>query len=168
MPLTFDAENLEIRRLTRAEEAEWCARLMLSSEPWITLKRTYEEGLHVVQDPPREPYIAYLGGSRAGFIILNMVGQFPGYIQTICIAPEHRSSGIGRRLIEFAEERIFRESPNVFLLVSSFNTRARSLYERLGYQAVGEFEDYVVHGHSEILMRKTIGPVREFAASGRQ
>ena len=70
--------------------------------------------------------------------------------------------GVGRRLLAFAEERIFRESPNVFLCVSSFNAGARRLYLRLGYELIGELKDYIVRGHSELLMRKTRGPLREF------
>jgi ribosomal protein S18 acetylase RimI-like enzyme len=65
-------------------------------------------------------------------------------------------------MIEFAEQRIFRQSPNVFLCVSSFNKHAQKLYERLGYQHVGELPDFVVRGYSEILMRKTRGPLLEF------
>jgi len=58
----------------------------------------------------------------------------------------------------FAEERILRQSPNVFLCVSSFNHRAQTFYERLGYQRVGELPDFLVQGQAEILMRKTRGP----------
>jgi len=72
-------------------------------------------------------------------------------------APQPR---LGRQLIAFAEERIFRESPNVFLCVSSFNSDARRLYERLGYELIGELRDYLVRGSSELLMRKTIGPLQ--------
>jgi RimJ/RimL family protein N-acetyltransferase len=36
----------------------------------------------------------------------------------------------------------------MFLCVSSFNPRARALYERSGYRFVGELPDYVVDGHS--------------------
>lgn len=57
---------------------------------------------------------------------------------------------------------ILRESPNVFMCVSSFNQDARRLYQRLGYQVVGELTDYIVRGHSEILLRKTVGPVATF------
>lgn len=59
--------------------------------------------------------------------------------------------------MEFAEQRIFRDSPNVFICVSSFNDAARRLYERLGYQKVGELRDLIVPGASEHLMRKTTG-----------
>jgi ribosomal protein S18 acetylase RimI-like enzyme len=136
--------------------------MMANSEPWITLKRGYEESLALLQDPSREVYVAFRDGPVLGFLILNMAGAFSGYVQTICVAPEERSRGIGSRLLAFAEQRVFCESPNVFLCVSDFNPRARALYERLGYRLVGELTDYVVSGHSEYLMRKTIGPTREF------
>ena len=64
-----------------------------------------------------------------------------------------------RGLMGFAEERILRQSPNVFLCVSAFNRRAQKFYERLGYQRVGELPDFLVQGQAEILMRKTRGPL---------
>lgn len=160
--------DLQIGRLGSPEEARLCARMMAASEPWITLKRGYEESLALLQDPSREVYVASRGsrGPVLGFLILNMAGAFSGYVQTICVAPEERSRGIGSRLLQFAEERVFRESPNVFLCVSDFNPRARALYERLGYRLVGELTDYVVSGHSEYLMRKTVGPRHGFRKEG--
>jgi ribosomal protein S18 acetylase RimI-like enzyme len=154
--------SLEIRRLGSADEARLCARMMAGSEPWITLKRGYEESLALLEDPSREVYGAFEEGRVRGFAILNMAGAFVGYVQTVCVGVEDRSRGIGRRLMQFAEERIFRESPNVFLCVSSFNPRARALYEKLGYEMVGELKDFIVRGHSEYLLRKTIAPLREF------
>jgi ribosomal protein S18 acetylase RimI-like enzyme len=135
---------------------------MASSEPWITLGRDYDASRRILADAAKERYVAEDGGGLAGFLILNMKGAFVGYIQTVCVAPDRRGRGIGSLLVAFAEQRVFRESPNVFLCVSSFNPRARRLYERLGYRTVGELPDYVVRGHSKILMRKTIGPTREF------
>jgi ribosomal protein S18 acetylase RimI-like enzyme len=67
---------------------------------------------------------------------------------------------VGTDLIRFAEERIFPTYPNVFLCVSSFNPRARALYERLGYELIGELHDFLIAGHSEFLLRKTTGPIR--------
>lgn len=155
-------EPLSILRLASDADRERCARLMSSTEPWLTLGRTYESSYALLGDPTREIYVAKVGEELAGFVILLMQGALVGYIQTICMAPEHRNRGLGRRLIEFAEERIFRESPNVFLCVSSFNTGAERLYLRLGYELIGELKDYIVRGHSELLMRKTRGPLREF------
>jgi [ribosomal protein S18]-alanine N-acetyltransferase len=153
---------LTILPLDSDADRERCALLMSSSEPWVTLGRTYESSLEILSNPSREIYVARMGDELAGFLILLMQGAFVGYIQTVCIAPEHRSRGLGRRLVDFAEERIFRESPNVFLCVSSFNTEAKRLYLRLGYELIGELKDYLVRGHSELLMRKTRGPLNEF------
>ncbi len=155
-------QDVEIHSLSNASEIESCARLMSSSEPWITLGRTNDRCLQILRLPARESYVAYLGTKLAGFIVLNMTGAFIGYIQTICVAPEYRGRGVGSRMLAFAEQRIFQESPNVFMCVSSFNSRAKSLYERSGYEVVGELKNFLVSGHSEILLRKTLGPLSEF------
>jgi ribosomal protein S18 acetylase RimI-like enzyme len=157
------APSLSIERLENEAEAQACARLMASSEPWITLGRTYETSLRMVQDPTREVYIARDKAGLAGFLILCMTGALVGYIQTICIQSDRRGQGLGSRLVQFAEDRILEESPNVFMCVSSFNHDARRLYERLGYCVVGELTNYIVEGYSEILIRKTRGPLAAFA-----
>jgi [ribosomal protein S18]-alanine N-acetyltransferase len=154
--------DVVIRRLGGRAEAEGCARMMASSEPWITLGRDYEASLALLERLDREAWVAVTDGAVAGFVVLVMAGAFTGYIQTVCVAAARRGSGIGTRLVRHAEERIFRESPNVFLCVSSFNPGARRLYERLGYTLVGELTDYLVAGHSEWLYRKTIGPIGAF------
>lgn len=154
-----------IRPLAGHGEAEACARMMAGSEPWITLGRSYEASLALLESPDREVYVAVADDVVAGFIVVVLQGAFVGYIQTICVAAERRGGGIGTQLVRFAEERIFRESPNVFLCVSSFNPGARRLYERLGYALVGELTDYIVRGHSELLFRKTIGPLDGFQPS---
>ncbi len=153
---------LEIRPLGGADEAEACARMMCESEPWITLRRDFDAALRLIRDPVREVHVAYLDGRFAGFLILVMTGAFVGYIQSICVSPDLRGRGLGRRIMAFAEERILRVTPNVFLNVASFNPEARRLYERLGYEVVGELRDYIVPGHSEILLRKTTGPLAPF------
>ena len=41
---------------------------------------------------------------------------------------------------------------------------ARRLYERLGYKVIGELTDSIVRGHSEFLLRKTLGPLTGFGS----
>ena len=66
-----------------------------------------------------------------------------------------RGTGVGSALLIHAEQ-YFPEARHIFLCVSSFNARARQLYERRGYTAVGELKDYVIEGASEILMHKRL------------
>jgi ribosomal protein S18 acetylase RimI-like enzyme len=141
---------------------------MSNSEPWVTLQRSYEEPVRMPNDPLREVYVATVAGEVVGFTILRMDGAFVAYIQTVGVLPEWMGGGIGSELMRFAEERIFRETPNAFICASSFNEGALRLYERLGYEVVGELTDYVVSGHSEILLRKSIGPLTEFKRSERE
>lgn len=151
---------IEIRPLSGPADARLCAELMATSEPWLSIGRTIEESLALVTDPSREVHIAWEGDRFRGFIILILHGAFVGYIQIIAVAHDARGSGVGSELIRFAEKRIFAKFPNVFLCVTDTNVRARALYERLGYELVGELKDYLVRGKSEFLMRKTIGPIR--------
>jgi len=67
---------------------------------------------------------------------------------------------VGRALIDYAEQRIFRETPNVFICVSDFNQEAQGFYAKMGYERVGELRDFIVAGHAEFLLRKSIGPIR--------
>ena len=151
-----------IRRLESEDEARGCARIMAGSEPWVTLGRSYERSLEIVRDPAREVSVAVDDGGVLGFVIVCMVGAFVGYIQTVAVSDAARGHGLGTRLVEHAERRIFRDSPNVFLCVSTFNPDARRLYERLGYSAVGELTEYLIPGHGELLLRKSRGPWSTF------
>lgn len=152
--------DIDFRPLATDAQAQACAAMMAASEPWLTLGYDYPALLRTVRLPDREFYLAHVGDRLAGFILLNLHGTFAGYIQTICIAPDFRGQGIGTELVAFAEQRILRDHRNVFLCVSSFNHAARRLYQRLGYATVGELKDFLVAGHSEFLLRKTIGPIR--------
>jgi ribosomal protein S18 acetylase RimI-like enzyme len=115
-----------------------------------------------VVDPDKEVYVTRDEKGVARFIIIDMRGVLAGYIQTICIRADRRGQGVGTTLIKWAEERIFRDSPNVFMCVSSFNPDAQRLYTRLGFERVGLLSTFVVPGHDELLLRKTRGPWVEF------
>lgn len=162
-PASRTGESLRFVPLRGEGDAEACAQIMSTTEPWITLGRDYARCLAVVQLPTHEAWVALDPDDRvAGFVLLVMQGAFVGYIRSIAVREDVRSHGVGRALLAFAERRIHRESPNVFLCVSSFNGRARALYERYGFAVVGELRDFVVRGHSEWLMRKTIGPITDY------
>jgi ribosomal-protein-alanine N-acetyltransferase len=139
-----------------------CAKLMAGSEPWKTLKREFEECLAAFFGIHKEVYVVTENNTIIGFAILQMAGTFTGYIQSILVTESCRGRGIGTQLIRFCEDRILQVSPNIFMCVSSFNTDAARLYKRLGYETVGELRNFVINGHSEILLRKTIGPINKY------
>ena len=162
MPDTINEKSVEIRRLRGDNEARSCAHMMANSEPWITLRRSYHDSLRIFTDPKRELYVAEIQDEIIGFLVIQIEGSFTGYIQSIGITPSWRNKGFGSQLMEYAEKRIFREKPNVFVCVSSFNKKAHKFYKNLGYKQIGELENYFVKGCSEFILRKTIAPISEF------
>lgn len=156
---------LAITPLTSSADEHLAAETMTTSEPWLTLGRTFDESLRIVRDTSRERYAAHDDGAFRGFLLMNERTPIGGYIAIVAVTAEARGTGVGSRLLDFAEERIFAGAANAFLCVSGFNTGARALYERRGYVEVGVLRDYLVRGHDEILMRKSIAPLRDFYAN---
>jgi len=157
-----DSANLLIQPMQNVEEARMGAELMSASEPWLTLRRDFNHAYKLLTNPSVEVYIGRIGDTFVGLVVINMQGSFAGYIQAIAVMPQWRSKHLGHQLLKYAEKRIFRESPNVFLCVSSFNPRAQAFYAALGYEWIGELRNFVISGASEFLMRKTVGPKDEF------
>lgn len=102
------------------------------------------------------------GVRLVGFVEYLVRGTFghSGYVWAIGVAPDAQGRGVGGRLMDAAEAAIFEAGPNVFLLVTAGNEGAQRFYERRGYRRIGELADYVRPGITEILYRKTKGPIR--------
>jgi len=158
--------RIDLQKLRQRTDAEECAHMMADSEPWVTLRRDFETSLKMLTHPQREVYLAKADGEIAGFVMLNAHGSFP-HLQSVCVAPQWRNKGIGNRLIDYAEKRLFSETPNVFVCISSFHRRPLGLFERRGYEVIGELKNWIASGYSQILLRKTIGPITGFKGDSR-
>jgi ribosomal protein S18 acetylase RimI-like enzyme len=157
-------DDIQIRRMSGDDEAWTCADMMCSTEPWITLGSTRLTTYRNVSNPQAETYVALAGDEIIGVVILAMaVPLIKGYINALAVKPAWRNRGVGGKLLAHAEQRAFRDSPNCFLCVSSFNGDAQRFYRRMGYEQVGELKDFVIAGASELLMRKTKGPWQTFS-----
>lgn len=155
------AETINIALTTDPADFAVCAHMMFLSDPWITLGIDYNQCLKAFGGTEKEIYVVKIEKVIAGFVILQIGGTFKGYIQTICIGETYRGRGLGKRLLQFCEERILKISPNIFICVSSFNKGAIRLYEEFGFKRIGELHDFVKKGYVELLLRKTAGPLLE-------
>lgn len=151
-------EEIRIRQTVDPHDFEVCARMMSETDPWITLKMDYQQCLKAFPGECKEIHLIEENGRIAGFIILQTTGTFSGYIQTVCIDKDSRGKGYGKRLLQYSEERTLKYSPNLFICVSSFNEGAIRLYYEFGFKLVGELENFVKVGFTELLLRKTAGP----------
>lgn len=159
-------DNVTIRGFQTPDERSSAACLMMKTDPWKTFGRSYQQCLDAVSNPQKEAYGAFLEENLLGLLVLDLTGPLKGYLQAVCVDKAARGSGLGSQLIRFAEERVFSVSPNCFLCYSDFNSSVRPIYEHLGYEEVGVLREYMIPGHDEILMRKTIGPVMQFRRKG--
>ena len=67
-----------------AGRVEQCARLMVGSEPWITLGRTMDKTRTIFRDRDKEIHVVVDGDGVAAFMILDMRGALSGFI-----VPDH-------------------------------------------------------------------------------
>jgi ribosomal protein S18 acetylase RimI-like enzyme len=136
------------------DDADWCARLMTSSEPWMSLGRDLTSCRESLGRPGTELLVARSAGVPVGFVLVAPHGLAGcPYIASIGVAAGARGRGIGSALLRFTEQH-FAGRGHLFLLVSSFNDRAQRFYSRHGYERVGEVKDLVVAGLSEIILHK--------------
>jgi ribosomal protein S18 acetylase RimI-like enzyme len=80
-------------------------------------------------------------------------GQAP-YLKLIAVDEEARGSGVGALLLTEFERRTASSGNAWLLLVSDFNQRAISFYERHGYVQAGRLPSFAKEGIDEIIMYK--------------
>ena len=153
-----------IIRPMRGSDVDACASLILAIPLWAEYGITPERAratFTTVRDGTSSGIVAEDDGRVIGFIVFRVTGTFvhSGYIHDVGVAPEAQNSGVGSLLMEAAEAEIFRHGPNVFLMMSAFNTGAQRFYERRGYRRVGDIPGYIRRGITEVLYRKTLGPI---------
>ena len=71
-------------------------------------------------------------------------------------------------MLQFCERRILAISPNVFICVSSFNKGAIKLYYETGFKLVGELTDFIKEGFTELLLRKSAGPILGYGTNEKR
>ncbi|WP_084157274.1 tRNA (adenosine(37)-N6)-threonylcarbamoyltransferase complex transferase subunit TsaD [Haematomicrobium sanguinis] len=99
----------------------------------------------------------------AGLMYLSPIAD----IQTIAVHPDYEGQGIGSSLLQrMISESIRRGAEAIMLEVRKDNERATRLYERFGFETIGERPRYYGDGADAAVMRKELGA--EQAASNAQ
>ena len=151
--------KLKIVRISTEREKKACAEIMAGSETWITLGIPMDEIMKTLNAPLQDVYAAYVEDEIVGTMVIHTGGAFSGYLKSIAVKPGWKNQELDEKMMEFIEREVFSTYKNLFLCVSSFNSDAQQFYTKLGYEKIGELKDYLVAGHDEILMRKTIAPI---------
>ena len=126
--------NIEIKKMTTSHIEE-IAKLEKEcfSSPWS------EDGLKTeLNNNFARFFVAFSGDEIAGYIgSHNVLGEV--YITNVAVFPEFRRNGVGKALVEFLVNKMKEENAEfVTLEVRKSNLSAISLYEKCGFQNVGE------------------------------
>ena len=103
-------------------------------------------------------YMAFIGEECVGFTYIIPNGAFHSfpYLHIIAVKEEYRNKGIGKALLDYSENIAREMADKFFLVVADYNTDAKRLYERNGYQQVGKIPDLYRSGVTEYLMAKDL------------
>ncbi len=86
-------------------------------------------------------------GELTGLSLASLVAPATGHITQICVAPAARGRGLGQELLRHSLTALSRYGcRHISLTVTSANTEAVHLYERLGFTTVRRFAAYVWEG----------------------
>ena len=112
----------------RLDRGKWEGHFRKKIEPYMAGDRT-ERWIAETAD---HELLGYLILGEGGF----MTPEAQGFIYDVWVTPERRGTGVGKFLVEWAgdwaRERGYRK---IKLEVSETNTRARHVYESLGFRA---------------------------------
>ncbi len=124
----------------------------------------YTKYLTRTDRPPAPMLRDYTGPAREGLVwvigdpVVGLVSLTPEpdslLIENIAVHPSAQGTGLGRRLLEFAEqEAARRQLAQVSLYTNEVMTESQAVYARLGYR---EVRRAIEHGYRRIFMVKDL------------
>ena len=134
------------------------ARAMTAIDPWARLGTdpgaltAYLTG----EDAHCCRKVIRVAGADAGVVAVRSPWLHGPYLTLLAVLPPHPAAGIGARVIEWMAGEVRVSAKNIWVCTSSFNDRAQAFYRRHGFTPVGDIDDLVAPGFSEILLRKRL------------
>ncbi len=100
--------------------------------------------------------VAEANGQRVGFLELDYLWSLVPYIAMIMVLEEHRKQGVGRKLLEFAENYLVKRAHKLIYSSSQENEPAPQEWHRhVGFEVCGKI-DGINDGVAEIFFCKKI------------
>jgi ribosomal protein S18 acetylase RimI-like enzyme len=115
-----------------------------------------------LQDPRGsgyDTYVAELDNMVAGYVCFGRTPLTEGVFDLywIAVSPSVRNHGIGRALLAFVEKDVSRLGGRMLLIETSSTPpydAARTLYIRMGFQAVARVKDFYLPGDDKVIFQK--------------
>lgn len=147
-----------LHRLHDPKEARTLSHVLAEMDPWRTLGYTpgaLEQYL-LRPDETLYRYVVSVESQPSGVVCVRYPWLRGAYLELIGLDAALQGRGLGRAVLQWIEEQARQAVPNVWVLVSAFNIRARTFYEQQGFCIIGTLQDFVRPGYDEILLRKVV------------
>jgi len=153
-------QKISLRKMKRLE-FEDIEPMMLNSEPWKSLRFKKHDIRRIVRNSNTKILFgAYQGKKLVGFAS-HSTGFLGGvYLNLLVVEPQMRGQGLGQLLMKHSLNKLLKKNKNYYLCVSHFNKPAIRFYQALQFEEIGRIKNFFLRGKHEILMRKTLGPIR--------
>ncbi len=126
----------------------------------FTTPETESSVRSVIENSVYEAFVAEVDNEIVGHIItMSTVGDMD--ILSVAVRPVFRKKGIGQKLMENLIAKAYENNIyDVFLEVRKSNIAAISLYEKMGFEKIGERKNfYDLPKEDAVLMKKTVKEV---------
>lgn len=155
---THDLGPVALRPLA-AGSAEKLGPELAAISPWSIIGYPADRLTRALQSqqPSMKRFEVLSGGALAGVIAIQDPFLHGPYLQLLAILPAFQGQSLGLRLLKWMESEARRaEARQLWLCVSTFNTRARAFYERFGFEAVAVLDKLSTDASDELFMRKRL------------
>ncbi len=127
--------------------------------PWSVFGWPAERLIRAFQRelPSVRRFEIWAGDELAGIVTIQYPFLHGPYLQLLAILPGFQGRNLGLAVLQWMEAQArAEEARQLWLCVSTFNTRARAFYERFGFEEVTVLEKLASNASDELLMRKRL------------
>ena len=154
--------NMKIEKIKKkAERSKICKEIIESLPNWFGLDSANKE--YIERSAETDFFTAYMFGKEVGFF--SIISHFPqtSEIYVCGILPDFHRLGIGRKLLQAAEEDL-RKKKKKFLTVKTLSSshpdkgyaKTREFYQACGFVPVEEFKELWSKEHPCLFLVKTL------------
>jgi GNAT superfamily N-acetyltransferase len=120
-----------------------CHRILKALPTWFGIPQSVEEYVAIADQRPT--IVASLKGEDVGFLTVLRHNRYSAEIYVMGVLPEHHRRGLGRRMLEHAEDSLAQDSVE-FLQVKTLSAthpdegyrKTRAFYDACGFRPLQE------------------------------
>jgi len=138
-----------------------CRRILDTLPTWFGIEESVEDYVAVADRTPTT--VASLGGDDVGMLTVLSHNPHSAEIYVMAVVPEHHRRGIGRKMVEHAEDSLARTGVE-FLQVKTLGAahpdegyqKTRAFYLGCGFRPLQEFPDLWGPGQPALQLVKVV------------